>query len=81
MDKVKRIAAIVGIVLVASMYVISLITAIFATEQAPGFFLASIFSTVAIPIMIYGFVSIYKYVHRDDEVLPDGEDKGDGEVK
>lgn len=81
MDKVKRIAAVVGIVLVASMYVISLITAIFATEQAPGFFLASIFSTVAIPIMIYGFVSIYKYVHRDDEVLPDGEDKGDGEVK
>lgn len=66
MNKVKRIAAIVGVVLIASMYVISFISAIFATEKAPGFFLASIFSTVVIPIMIYLFIAVYKYVHKND---------------
>ena len=67
MNKVKRIAAIIGIILIASMYIISLISALFASENAPSLFLASIFSTIAIPIMIYGFLTVYKYVHKDDK--------------
>jgi len=73
MKKVKRISAIIGIVLIASMYIISLISAFFATKYAPGLFLASIFSTIVIPIMIYGFFTIYKYVHKNDE--PENPDK------
>lgn len=65
--KVKRISAIVGIVLIISMYVISLISALFASKATPGLFLASIFSTVVIPIMIYVFIATYKYVHRNDK--------------
>ena len=67
MNKVKRIAAIVGIVLIVSMYLVSFISAFVATEYSNGLFLASIFSTIVIPIMIYGFIAIYKYVHRDDK--------------
>jgi uncharacterized BrkB/YihY/UPF0761 family membrane protein len=67
MNKVKRIAAIVGIVLIASMYIISFISAFVASEYSNGLFLASIFSTVVIPIMIYGFITIYKYVHKNDK--------------
>lgn len=67
MNKIKRISAIIGIVLIASMYIISLISAIFASKSAPGLFLASIFSTIAIPIMIYGFITIYKFVHKSDK--------------
>mgnify|MGYP000899935438 CR=1 FL=1 len=66
MNKVKRICAIIGIILISSMYLISLISAFFATEKAPGLFLASIFSTVIIPIMIYLFIATYKWVHRND---------------
>lgn len=65
--KVKRISAIVGIVLIISMYVISLISALFASKAAPGLFLTSIFSTVVIPIMIYAFIATYKYVHKNDK--------------
>lgn len=71
MNKVKRISAIIGIILIASMYLISLISAFFATEKAPGLFLASIFSTVVIPIMIYMFLETYKWVHRDDPKITD----------
>lgn len=66
MNKVKRISSIIGIVLILSMYAISLISAIFASEKAPGLFLASIFSTIVIPIMIYAFITVYKRVHKDD---------------
>ncbi len=66
MNKVKRISSVIGIILILSMYAISLFSAIFASEKAPGLFLASIFSTIVIPIMIYGFIAVYKMVHKDD---------------
>lgn len=69
MNKTKRIISLIGVALIVSMYIISIISAIFATEQAPGLFLASIFSTVTIPIMIHGFLVIYKRVHKDKEIL------------
>lgn len=65
--KVKQIASIIGIVLLLSMYIISFAVSFFATETAPGLFLACVFSTVVIPIMIYMFIAVYKYVHRDDK--------------
>ena len=67
MSKVKRIAAIVGLVLIVSMYLISFLSAIFATEYSYGLFMASIFCTIVIPIMIYLFIAVYKMVHKKDE--------------
>jgi hypothetical protein len=67
MKKVKRIAAMIGVILIASMYVISFVSALFASEYSNGLFLASIFSTVAIPIMIYAFITVYKIVHKNDK--------------
>jgi hypothetical protein len=66
MNKVKRIAAIIGIILLLSMYLISLLSAFFATEYSGGLFLASLFSTLVIPILIWWFLAIYKWVHKND---------------
>lgn len=66
MSKVKRIASMIGILLILSLFILSLIAAIFAKKAAMGLFLSAIFSTIVIPIMIYGFVEVYKYVHRND---------------
>ncbi len=71
MNKVKRISALVGIILIGSLYLLSFISAFFATEYSNGLFIASIFSTVVIPIMIWWFITIYKWVHRNDS--PDSE--------
>ncbi|MDF2538322.1 MAG: putative rane protein [Herbinix sp.] len=73
MEKVKRVAALVGVVLMVSMYVIFLIISFFATEKAPGLFLSGVFLTLIIPIMIYGFVVIYKFVHRNDKKDTEGD--------
>ncbi len=64
--KVKRIAAIVGLVLFASLFLITLISAFFASEKAPGLFMASLFSAIVIPIMIWAFMLVYRLVHRND---------------
>jgi Na+/melibiose symporter-like transporter len=66
-NKVKRIAAIVGIVLILSLYALSFISALFATEYSHGLFAASVFSTIVIPIMVWWFITIYKWVHRNDK--------------
>ncbi|MDF2907052.1 MAG: putative rane protein [Herbinix sp.] len=67
MSKVKRTAAIIGLILIVSMYLISFLSALFATEYSYGLFMASIFCTIVIPIMIYLFIAVYKMVHRKDE--------------
>lgn len=66
-NKVKRIAAIVGLVLFVSIFVTLLISSFFATKESPGLFLASLFSALVIPIMIYMFIAVYKMVHKNDE--------------
>lgn len=71
MNKVKRISAIIGLVAILSMYLISLLLAIFASDKAPGLFLASAFCTVIIPIIIYCFVAVYNRVHRNDKPKED----------
>lgn len=76
MNKVKRVAAIVGVVLIASMYLISLLSAFIATEYSNGLFLASIFSTIVIPIMIWWFLAVYKWVHKNDTpIIPEETDQ------
>jgi amino acid permease len=67
MSKVKRIAAIIGLIFIVSMYLISFLSALFATEYSYSLFTASIFSTIVIPIMIYAFITVYKWVHKKDE--------------
>lgn len=63
--KVKRIAATIGLVLFASLFLVTIISAFFASEKAPGLFLASLFSAIVIPIMIWGFIMVYRLVRRN----------------
>jgi len=58
--KGQRILAIVGVVLLVALYVITLLSAIFTTPATKGLFMACIFSTVAIPVMLYGYILVYR---------------------
>ncbi len=66
MNKIRRIGAILGLILLFSMYAITLVASIFATPYAHGLFLASTFSTIVVPIMIWLAITVYQWVHRDD---------------
>ena len=67
MSKVKRISAIIGLIFIALMVLLTILSAIFATEYSYGLFMASIFSIIVVPLMIYLFIAVYKMVHKKDE--------------
>lgn len=64
MKKVKRIAALTGLILLVLMYVVFFIIAIFAKETKEELFMAAAFSTVVIPIMIYIFIQLCEMRRR-----------------
>jgi len=70
----KRIASIIGIILILSLYIVSLVSAIFAKE-VKGLFAASVFCAIVLPIMIWWFITVYKWVHKKDNNNDDMSDK------
>lgn len=63
-SKTKKLVAIIGIIAILSLYLASLLIGIFLSDQYPGLFMASVFSAVIIPIIIYCFIAVYRYVHK-----------------
>lgn len=51
--KCKRILAIVGIILLAAMYLITLFLAIFHTEETQNLFYGFVLLDLAVPILIW----------------------------
>lgn len=66
MNKAKRILAIVGVILLVSLYLITFISALTASEHSQAFFQASLFSTIIIPILIYAYMLIYRVTRKKD---------------
>ncbi|TAH68010.1 MAG: hypothetical protein EWM47_08560 [Anaerolineaceae bacterium] len=66
-SKTKRIAAIIGIIAILLLYVFSFIIGVFFSDDYPELFMASVFLAVIIPIIIYCFVAVYRYVHKKAE--------------
>lgn len=69
MNKSRRVFAILGIVFLLFLIVITFISAFFAKEDSNALFMASLFSMIVIPIMLYWFIMIYKWVHKKDASL------------
>lgn len=67
MDKMKRVLAIGGIVLLLSLYLITFISAFMSTEYSQSLFLACIYATFVIPIMIYAYMLIYRVIKNKRE--------------
>lgn len=60
----KRIGAIAGIVFLLIMYIITLVFALMDGEQAAGWFKASIYCTIVVPVLLYAFQLIYRLLKK-----------------
>ena len=63
----KQIVAIIGIVLLASLYIASLIIAIVSKEHALTALKISILATIIIPAWIYLMLMFYKLAHKKED--------------
>ncbi len=67
MNKGKQILAIIGIIILVSLYIVTLIAACFASEASSGLFLACIYATIVIPVLIWLYQLFYKITHKNKD--------------
>lgn len=67
MKKLKQILAILLVVLLVSLYFITLILAITDKTKSMQMFEASILATIIIPILIWAYTFIYRLIRKNDE--------------
>lgn len=61
----KKILAIIGIVVLVLLYVATLVAAIADSTATMDFFRASVAATILIPVLLYAYILIYKWTHRE----------------
>lgn len=74
MKKAKRILALVGVILLISLYLITVICAVTDNSDTMRMFTASVVATVVIPVLLWVYTFIYRLLR--DHYGPDsrGED-------
>ena len=60
MKKIQRILAVCGIVILLSLYIACLALAIAGKHQATTLFRAALGATIAVPLVLYGFIMLVK---------------------
>lgn len=58
----KRILAILGIVLLLGLYAATFIFALMKSPASTGMFKAAIYCTITVPVLLYGYSLVYKYL-------------------
>jgi len=64
LEKTKRILALTGAVLLALLYLITLVLAFVDPTAGKAWLKASISATLIIPILLYAYILVYKYLKK-----------------
>jgi len=64
----KRIAAWIGIGIIALMYLLTIVAAVLARPETMGLFMASIVLTIMVPIILWAFLRMYEIKHKEDGI-------------
>ncbi|MCI6018905.1 MAG: hypothetical protein MRZ59_08680 [Clostridiales bacterium] len=67
--KLKRIFAMIGVILLALMYLSTLIFSLMKGEMAVSLFKASVYCTLIIPIFLYMYGMFYRYFQNKGEEM------------
>lgn len=67
MNKTKRILAIIAIVVLVGCYITTLIAALIGSDATQGLFMASLFCSIGLPIILYGYMLLFKYLKSKSE--------------
>lgn len=85
MKKLKRILAWIGVILLLSLYIITFIVSFIKPAVTSGLLMACIFTTIALPCLLYAFQLIYRVLknsrtndvseHKEQPRTPKREDE------
>lgn len=66
MNKLKRIMALVGVILLIALYVSTIVLAIIGSERALTLLRAAIYCTIIVPILLWAYSFIYRLIKRKE---------------
>ena len=66
MKKSKRILALVGVILIALLYLSTVVFALLGKEFM-NWLMASVVTTVILPVLIWMYEFFYKMLHKDND--------------
>ena len=69
-QKIKQILAILGVIVLVGLYAATLICALSKSDNYMNLLMASVYSTVIIPVLIWAYSFIYKPVSYTHLTLP-----------
>lgn len=69
MKKLTKISAIIGVILLISIYIITLVSSLMDSPFAHSLFKASLFSTFAIPVFLYVVMLVYRLLKERNDNL------------
>lgn len=64
----RRIAAWIGLGLIAVMYLLTIVAAVLARPETMGLFMASIVLTIMVPIILWAFLRMYEMAHPENGI-------------
>ena len=67
MKKIKQILAIIGVIILAGLYISTIVCAVSARENFMKLIMPSIHAFVLIPVLIWAYSFIYKLIKKDSE--------------
>lgn len=67
MKKIKQILALLGVIILAGLYVATLICALSGSENYMSLLMTSIYATVIIPVLIWAYSFIYKLIKKNND--------------
>lgn len=73
--KVKQVLAIIGIIIIAGLYIVTLILALIGNENTRPLFMASILCTILVPVVLYILSWTYNLVKGQAEEAREQEKK------
>lgn len=74
MKKTKRILALAGAVLLACMYICTLVFALMDSPAAAGLLRASVAATILIPVLLYAYILVARLLKGSDPDNTAGDD-------
>ncbi|MBQ9828323.1 MAG: hypothetical protein IJM62_06550 [Lachnospiraceae bacterium] len=58
----KRIVAVIGIIILVSLYIITLVVSLTGEELNMRYLMASVFATFFIPALMWAMMKLYEYL-------------------
>ena len=71
MKKTKRVIALLGAIILFLMYACTLLFALIGHESAKELLMASIAATIILPVLLYGYLLVYRLSQKKDSADTD----------